>query len=701
MMTDVKLPRSAKSQKPSHSFSENLDMFKFQTNGNGFVRNRTVLRPAANRTHPSGNRHRSDGRATTCFEIRGSFLNSDAIQRAIQIPYLPPEAHGVIGDRRTAALVAADGTLDWLCLPDYDGDIVFGAALDFARGGGWKFGPLSKISGQQDYFENTAVLVTRWELPTAKLELIDFMPGPEDKRRAQPEPARVIIRRLRVMRGIARCCCDITPKFNFESRTTAKRVGKNLVRFKTHRAEFHIWSNCSMDVSSNNLFRDFNLSTGREIWVVLEFAATPSEWSVARAKELLATTKRYWREWNTRLVCHGSKTKQIRRSAQTVHLLSYAPDGSIVAAPTTSFPARIGGDWNADYRFSWIRDASLSLAVLGLIGNSEDARRYFDWLTSLDSPTGEPLQVLYGIHSERKLTQREICPASGHRESPPVRVGNHAYRQRQLGSYGYLADCALIYLAEGHEWKPEYSELIRRIADHTATHWHLKGNGIWELSVQQHYVSSKVMSWVTLDRAIKISERLGDAFDTKLWKTQMKEIKSEVMRRGWSRRLRSFKQRYEGDNLDAALLLIPIMEFLPPKHPRVLATIDRIAENLAINGFVHRFDPPKTPGVRKLPLGEFEAAFLPCTFWLASAYAKTGRVELAKKIVADAEQIAGKFGLFAEGVDTRTRSFLGNYPLLFSQVEYVRALLEIEAARGNAKKGRGRKHNAFHDAHRR
>ena len=265
--------------------------------------------------------------------------------------------------------------------------------------------------------------------------------------------------------------------------------------------------------------------------------------------------------------------------------------------------------------------------------------------------------------------------------SLPIRFGNHAFQQTQLDSLGYLADCALIYLQQGGTWRPEYWEMIRRATDYTAQNWRRPDNGIWELPEQAHYVSSKVMSWVALDRAVKIAERTGQGRETGIWRASLEEILDDVLAQGWSDRLGAFRQRYEVDTLDASTLLIPVMGFLPADDTRVVGNVGRIVERLTIHGYVHRFLASETPWQGDRTLGHFEGAFLPCTFWLATTYAKAGLPDLAEAILAHAGAAAGELGLFAEEIDAQSGAFLGNTPLLFSQVEYVRAILELAKAR--------------------
>lgn len=594
-------------------------------------------------------------------------------ERLSFIPYPPIEKHGVIGDRRTAALVAADGTLSWLCLPDYDGAIVFGALLDAERGGFWRFGPAVPITGHQRYLDNSAALVTTWATDTWELELTDVMAWPQDDRPPESEERRVIVRRLRCLRGETACVMQVYPRHDFDQAATVTSKSRG-------ERTLNLWTSFPSTVNDTGTDASLDLRKGDEVWAVLALNEESETWTVGGAQSALNTTVAYWHDWQSTLTYTGPRAERIRRSALTFHLLSYAPTGSQVAAPTTSLPERIGGDRNYDYRFAWVRDASLSLSSLSLLGKTESAQRYLDWLVGLDSSTDAPLQVLYRIDGGTDLTQHERSDIAGYRGSLPVRTGNHASSQFQIDSFGYLANCTLIYLSEGGEWKSEYWEMLRRIADYTVANWQKPDSGIWEVSNEEHYVSSKVMSWVILDRAVKVATKLGHTDETDNWRLTAEIIHAEVMERGWSEQLKAFSQYYGSDTLDAAALLIPIVGFLPADHPRVLATVDRIAASLTIDGFVHRSRSIE-PGQDSLPLGEFEGAFLPCTFWLATVYAKIGRPDEAEAILVQAEAIAGDLGLFAEEVDARNKTFLGNTPLLFSHAEYIRAVLELAKAR--------------------
>jgi GH15 family glucan-1,4-alpha-glucosidase len=589
------------------------------------------------------------------------------------------ERHGIIGDRRTAALISADGTLDWLCLPDYDGDIIFGALLDWNKGGLWRLGPTAMLQGEQSYDGETMVLQTRWKLETGELVLQDTMLWPEDQRAPEQKACRIVIRSLKCVRGTARCEFHLQPGFNFEEHAKiAFTEYPGGISIQANEYALRLWSSIPLPKDAPALHSEIELTEGQEIWAVLEMGVAGHEWSIEDARNAVEKNRIYWREW---LKAIDHTTPEIRRSAMTVHLLSYAPEGSVVAAPTTSLPERIGGQWNADYRLSWVRDTSLALGMLERLGDWAETEHYLQWLHRQMPSFGRPLRVLYGIRGEKFSRQRKVKRAAGYRNSAPVRIGNHAYNQFQIGSFGFLTDCVWIYLQEGGRWREDYWKMIRRVADYTLKHWMEPNNGIWELPVRQNFVSSRVMSWVTLDRAIRIAGKVKPDFDVSAWRTELSTIHAEVMERGWSEQLGAFRQRYEADNLDSALLLISVFEFLPPDHPRVLATIERIEERLTIDGFTYRFDPGELPVLGEFPLGQLEAAFLPCTFWLATAYAKAKRTEKANAILRRAERVAGELGLFAEAVDPRTGCFMGNTPLLFSHVEYVRAKTEVERAK--------------------
>ncbi len=578
------------------------------------------------------------------------------MDRISSVPYPAIERHGLISDRRSAALVCADGTVDWLCVPRFDGEPAFGALLDARRGGFWKLGPMVRLYGRQSYEQDSGVLRTRWDELGFSAELSDAMLMPETARPEGREPLRVRLRRLRCERG------RLTALFDLQPAAKAPQPA--------------LWLSRRLVLAEGRRPVPFVLEEGEELWAAACFGGrAPWRWSAEEARARLAECDAYWRGWSRKLRCAGPRADRLRRDALAIHMLGYAPTGAMVAAPTTSLPERLGGNWNADYRFCWIRDTSIAMSVLAQLGDLDSARRFFDWVVEA-VPDG-PLQPVYGIDARKRLPQKKLS-LHGYRGSAPVRVGNHAYKQTQRGSLGYLADGLLAYLERGGAWREEYWRLTAAFADREAALWSRPDNGLWELGREDHYVSSKLMSWTALDRAGRIARRLGRAPQAERWARAAEEVKAEALERGWSPRLRSLRQRYGAHSLDAAVALASLKGMLAPGDPRMLSTLDALERDLTIDRCVYRFVPSEVPGLSDLPLGAFEGAFVPASMLVAAALAKAGLRERAEALLERAEGASGEVGLFAEAVEARSRTgFLGNFPLAFSHAEHARAVLEL------------------------
>jgi alpha,alpha-trehalase len=577
----------------------------------------------------------------------------------------------VIGDRRTAAVIAPDGSIGWLCLPAFDGAPVFGRLLDARRGGYWRLGPAEASNGSVSYIDNTNVAVTRWQSEAGDLELTDAMLLPEPDPGAGERGQVTLLRRLCCRRGAAECVMELAPRDQFGAAPVVQPVPDGWELRLAGKA-LGLWTNRA-ETEGEPARTLFHLDTGQEFWAVISTALLPSTWDTATAQHALDETVRYWRDWTGRYRYEGPRRSSAIRAGLAIELMSFAPTGALAAAATTSLPERIGGDRNYDYRYAWIRDASLAMATLAVLGDLESAERYLSWIAQLGSATEMPVQVLYRVDGGTDVRERQRQDIAGYRGSRPVRFGNHAFRQRQIDCLGYLADCAVIYLIKGGRWAPEYWRLIARIADYTVKIWRKPGNGIWEQNQQRHYVSSKVMSWATLKRALEFADCAGGAGNLRRWRVTMGEIHDDVMRRGWSEELQSFRQHYDADTLDASALLVPLIGFLPPDHPRVVATVRRIEQDLMIEGLVHRFRPDE----RGLSMVEFEGAFLPCCFWLAAVYALMKRDRDAEAMLDRVERLAGGSRLFSEEADSRSGELLGNLPMIFSHAEYARAILQL------------------------
>ena len=614
---------------------------------------------------------------------------------AAQIPdagpfmiFPPIVAHGVIGDRRTAALVAADGTIDWLCLPRFDGSPLFGVLLDPETGGHWRIGPAIPTLGDQRYTDRGTAVITRWEDGAATLELTDLMLWPEDDRDGAlgGESARAVVRSVTCTGAAVTCRHTLQPGGLFSPTPDFVRAPREVTpTIALDDQTLSLWSSHPLTLSpgAGQIDDTVTLRPGDTWWTVLAPGGSGS-WDLDRVTAEVERTTRYWHDWASTLECHGPRAERLRRTAITVHLLSYAETGSPVAAPTTSLPERIGGDLNWDYRYSWVRDASLSVATLSRLGDIRNARRYLDCLASYRSSSDLPLQIVYGVDGGLDLPVTEYEDVRGYRDSAPVLTGNRACGQIQFDSLGFFIESAAVYLQEGGDWDEDQWHMVRRSADYIADHWREPDSGIWELPEPRQYVGSKVMCWSGLGRAVDVARAGRRTDEVDRWRATMDAIRQEVMDRGWNAGAGVLRQVYDDDGgIDASALLAGVTGFFAPDDPRLTSTVERVVERLGQGGFVHRFDPTMMPleaGGSDLPIGSFEGAFLPCTFWLAIVYARMGRVDEAEATIARVEALAGDLGLFAEEVDVATGAFLGNTPLLFSQVEYARAVLALDEA---------------------
>lgn len=598
------------------------------------------------------------------------------------VPYPPVEHLAVVGDRRTAAVIAADGTVCWSCLPRYDATPVFAALLDLKKGGFWRLGPTDRDFGEQGYVEGTAVLTTRWTTPEATIELTDCMLWPQDARPAGTEGRRVMVRRLRCISGRREVAQTVAPWEDFRSPAAISRRG-DVLRIQLRGFDLGLWCSHEMQVDDDGERGTARLamSAGDEIWAVLDTAGDAGTWTADSAQAALNETIGYWQAWSRRLKCEGPRAEEIRRAAMTVHLCTYAPTGALIAAPTSSLPERVPGSYNYDYRYCWIRDGSLTVSLLAELGDIEPAGRFLDFVADRLRPEGNgkkmPLQVLYRIDGGTRTPKDERPDVSGYRDCQPVRLGNPVYQEHEIDGFGFLAECISLFVRHGGQLKNEHWEVMRRSADFIAEHWDEKDAGTWELVPSQDFTATRVMCWVTLDRALSVAKQAGRDADTR-WSQERDRIHEDVLEKGWSEKAGAYRQRYDNDTVDATALLIPLMGFLPPDDARVRATVERVDQVLKLNGLVHRFVPEKTKGRPDQPMGDREGAFLMCSMWLAQAWQMLGEGEKARRTLERAEACRGSSGLFSEAGDARQKpGLLGNVPLLFTEAAYARAARAI------------------------
>ena len=621
-----------------------------------------------------------------CGSVPGSgTLAGAASWRGVRRPgisYPPIERLAVIGDRRTAALVAADGTIGWWCLPDFDDPPAFGSFLDAELGGYCYVGPEHRLLGRQHYAEDTFVLTTRWETAEGCLEATDAMLWPQDERPHADLSRRVILRCLRSTGGDPRYRIVVDPRADITGPATAETMPGGVV-WRGSDGAIGLWCSGSLAARDGCATAEGSLRAGETVWLAIGPGEDPGRWSREAAHAALGETLRYWRRQNAEIMAAGPYGSAVRQTALLVELLSFAPNGAVVASPSANLPEHIGRGRNFDYRYSWIRDTSLAFSLLAEIGLTERTARYLDWVAGLRPGDRMPLQVLYRISGETRTGPVEIRDLAGYRGSRPVRFGNPADGLLEIDSFGYLADCALLSVEHGSHLSDRHWDMLVRLADFVTDSWDRPGASIWEITPEQQFVVGKVLSWVTLDRMLELARLTGRPFRDS-WHETRDRIHADVCLKGYSEAQGTFRQRYGSDAVDAALLLIPLMRFLPADDARVMRTVARIERELSINGHIHRFVPAEVPHQGHDPVGEEEGSFLLCTCWLAHYWARLGEIGKARAALARVTAVASKTGLLSEGVDARSGALLGNMPLLFSHVEYARAILTVERAERHA-----------------
>jgi GH15 family glucan-1,4-alpha-glucosidase len=574
---------------------------------------------------------------------------------------LPLEDYALIGDTHTAALVGRNGSIDWLCLPRFDSGACFAALLGEPSHGRWLLSPSSAFRTRRRYREDTLVLETEHETDTGAVRVTEFM----TPRRAQ---ARVV-RLVEGIRGVVPMHMELNLRFDYGVAVPWLRPGRRTVIAVAGPDAVELRTDVPLDVATGIVHADLRVAAGERISFSLVWHPSHQEappridvWDAAR------DTTRYWREWAARCTYRGEWREPVLRSLLTLKALTYRPTGGIVAAPTTSLPEELGGARNWDYRFCWLRDATFTLYSLLQAGYEEDAEAWREWL--LRAVAGDPrdLRIMYGIAGERRIPELELEWLPGYEGSLPVRVGNDAARQFQLDVYGEVLDLLHQASREGLPHEAAAWDMERRIMDVLESAWREPDEGIWEVrGGRRHFVHSKVMAWVGVDRAVRSVEMFGFDGPVDRWRALRDEIHAEVCREGFDDDIGSFTQSYRSRELDAATLMIPLVGFLPAHDPRVAGTVAAIRERLMHGGFVRRYDTGSD--VDGLPGGE--GAFLPCTCWLADCLGLLGRDDEARELFERVLSVRNDLGLLSEEYDPVRRRMVGNFPQAFSHVSMI------------------------------
>jgi alpha,alpha-trehalase len=604
--------------------------------------------------------------------------------------YTPIGDYAVIGDCHTAALVARDGSIDWYCPGRFDAPAVLCRVLDAERGGTFRLGPPSSSGARisRGYRGATNILETTFETDSGAARVTDFMPvhaRAPHRRGYDVVTAQRVVRLVEGLRGEVDLELCLRPTFDFCRASTRLEVvpGRGVIATGGRDSLALACDDLEVQVADGEVRGALRLGAGQRRWFSLGPDLEPRDYAAD-----LEATARYWTTWASACGYRGEYREDVVRSALVLKLLIYEPSGAVVAAPTTSLPEEIGGVRNWDYRFAWLRDSALILYALLTLGYDEEADDFFHWLGKVcgSDPSVSP-QIMYRIDGCSEVDEVELKHLAGYRNSRPVRVGNAAADQRQLDIYGEVLSAAYLHLRHGHHQHDVAAAnwpLLSGLVEQAAEHWREPDNGIWEIrGGPRHFLYSKLMCWVALDRGIRIAREDGLDAPLDRWRATRREIREAILDQGYSQSVGAFTQAFGSDDLDATALAIPRIGFLPATDPRFLSTLDRIQERLAgPDGFVHRYCTADG-----LPGGE--GSFTLCTLWLVDALALAGRVDQARALFERILRRANDLGLFSEEFESASGELLGNYPQGFTHLGLIGAAVNLAKAH---------RHGAEHEA---
>jgi GH15 family glucan-1,4-alpha-glucosidase len=598
------------------------------------------------------------------------------------------EDYAIIGDMQSAALISRDGSVDWLCVPRFDSPACMAALLGDESNGQWRISPtaadgppLRRGQVSRRYEDSTLILETEWRTLGGTVRVIDFMPPRTDE-------APVLVRIVEGVAGAVEMECVWRLRFDYGKVVPwVRRMNHAIVAIAGPNS---VWLRTPVRLVGHDMAHQasFTVRAGERVPFVFAWKAShlgvPPE---VDAAEALATTRQFWADWAGRCSYTGQYRDAVIRSLITLKALTYAPTGGIVAAATTSLPEDIGGVRNWDYRYCWLRDATITLEALLRTGYTEEASQWREWLGRAIAGDPRDVQIMYGVAGERRLEEWQADWLPGYENSAPVRIGNAAVSQRQLDVYGEVIDAITLgrqagLRFDGHTWS-----LVRALLRFLEQNWNQPDEGIWEVrGPRRHFVHSKVMAWVAFDRAIRVAE-LGKPGAEERWRAVRDQIHAEVCEQGYDAKRGTFTQYYGSAELDAAVLLIPEVGFLPPSDPRVVSTVETIQRELMSGGLVLRYTQPPSAGPASPTevdgLSGGEGAFLACSFWLVNALHMIGRYDEAEKLFDRLLSLRNDLGLLSEEYDPRYARLVGNFPQAFSHMPLIQSALNLEEHAGH------------------
>jgi GH15 family glucan-1,4-alpha-glucosidase len=595
--------------------------------------------------------------------------------------YAPIRDYALVGDGRTGALIARDGSVDWLCLPNVDSPSVFARILDADRGGSFRLEPTVGFESERCYQPNSNVLETTFTTGQGRVRVTDAMTLSDIQRIS---PMRELVRKVEALSGTVPLRWSLEPRFGYGRAET--RIERRAGRWFAHAgSDALVLGLCDAgdgEVRDGAVAGQFELEEGSS--AILSLAAASREPAVIPGREdserRLARTERFWTQWAGRVEYEGAWRDAVVRSALVLKLLAFAPSGAIVAAPTTSLPEWIGGERNWDYRFTWLRDASWTLDAMLRLGFNEEAHAFFWWLMHASRLTQPRLQILYRIDGSDHTDEHELSELDGYRGSAPVRIGNGAREQIQLDLYGAVLEAIWLYGKEVGHIDGDTGKEVARIADYVSEHWRDADNGIWEVRDERtHYTQSKALCWVALDRACALADEGMIPNRSERWRAEADDLQQFVDSEGWDEERRSYVRAPDLRELDASLLTLAILGYHEPRGERIQGTIAAIERELREGPYVYRYRGEDG-------LAGEEGAFLTCSFWLVDAYARTGRLDDANALMDELVGLANDVGLYSEEIDPRTGEFLGNFPQGLTHLALVHAAVSIVDAEAAQRK---------------
>jgi alpha,alpha-trehalase len=612
-------------------------------------------------------------------------------ERAGALDFRPIADYGLLADCTSAALVDRAGSIDWLCLPHYDSPAVFGRLLDPAAGH-WSITPAGDFETARRYLPGTLVVETTFTTATGTAVLTDALAFAEGQRGHDlgRDAPHELLRLVEVTEGEVELELELAPRPEYGLVRPLFRAEGDGGRTFGGPNRIAVRAGVPVAVEDATMTARFTLRPGEAAGFSLRWAApddaAPQACPPERVAARVADVAAGWRSWEGEHdVYAGPHRELVQHSARVLKGLTYRPTGAIVAAPTAGLPETEGGERNWDYRYAWVRDASLTVQALYVGSCSDEAEEFVSFMTSsAGGRVDDHLQIMYGIDGRHDLSERELPHLRGWRDSRPVRVGNGAWDQTQLDVYGELLDAIFLYRDALGELHPEIQRFVADLADAAARRWGEADAGMWEMrGVPQHHLSSKVLCWVALDRAVRLAPRLGMHADrAEAWARERDRVRAAILERGWSERRQAYAQAFDSDELDAAALLMPLVGFLPADDPRMRSTIEAVARDLTEGGLVLRYR--NAEGLNADGLVGEEGTFVLCSFWLVSCLALAGEADRAQALFDQLTGYANDLGLLAEEVETGSGELLGNFPQAFSHIGLIVAASHLDEARGAA-----------------